>query len=1097
MKLGGRSELSMSNQSPYLVRLHRLGLGCGLLSTAFTSVGVAVRAQGSLASLQFSETGATQVELRIAIDDDAAGLDASAPCDVGAQDFTFELWLRASAAAHPAPGAGPGAELPGSAWSTTHPLVDRSLPGLGGPAFGLGIAGAHVRFYTGAGANGSDAEHVLEGGVPVLDGAWHHVACVRDAASGRKSIYVDGSLDSTSSANASRADLAYPNAGLGAAAGALGPVLVVGAAKDAAQPDYDGGIDELRAWTVARTPAQILASYERALPVANSGLVGAWRFEEGSGSAAADTSAAQSPAGVLYDGAPGASAWSVASQDPANVALVSTTPLPPGFAETVEATGLDAPVALAFLPDGRALIAERAGRVRMYASGALLPAPVIELPAEISSAERGLANLVLDPDFASNGWFYCYWTTHEPKNRVSRFTLQGAVAAPASEFVVWECPTPALFFHHGGGLATDSAGHLYIATGEHFLSSLAHDTSVQIGKLLRVNLDGTIPADNPYAAQGSPQDALWAMGLRNPFRMTFDAPTNALWIGDVGGNSTSSSEELLRVGAPADYGWPWQEGETCWIGAGACAGLTYPAYSYRHDEDLDVGEALHWTGAIICGPMLRSSAVPTAYRDQLYLGDFARREIRRVLFDAAGNPTIAPIFVRAPYASTVVDLEEGPDGALWYLVHGMPVGGPPEPAELRRIAYVGLAAAPPLAVASASPLTGLPPLAVQFSSAGSLDPQPGPAPLAFRWVFGDGAQSNEANPLHTYTSAGPYQAQLSITDGAATVAAAPLSIAVGSAPVAQILTPVASLPYAAGQTIQCSASASDPEDGALPPSAFEWYVLLQHDEHAHPFLGPVSGTTSFAFDVPKSGHPPEHTHYVVQLKVTDSDGLSTTVLAPLTPLESLLAIDSVPSGIPIYVDGEAQSTPLVLESLQGFEHQVAALAAWSGFANPLSFACWSDGGAPLHTYIAPVGGANLSAIYAQAGQDCASATCGYSTYGSAGIAQTLSLLGVGAPQPAAGFELRVVGLATASTAWLGLSAAARTLPLYQGALLIDPGALISVIALPASAGEAAWSFQLSAGTSAGLVAYFQAAAFEPGVPGGVAFSAGLNLTVCP
>jgi glucose/arabinose dehydrogenase len=1064
-------------------------------SLAFASAwlgGGGAHAQASSAALAFADAGPSPTSAVIAVDDDAGAGDASAPCDVGAGGFTLELWIRGTGLAHPAPGAGGSVEFPGSAWPTAHALLDRSLPGVGGAAFGVGIAGSRVRFYTGAGASGADSEHVLEGKSRVLDGAWHHVACVRDAASGVKSIYIDGALDFASSSGVSTADLSYPNAGLGGAAGTLGPALVVGAGKTAQQPDFDGSVDELRVWSVARTSGQILASYERALPVADAGLVGAWRFEEGAGATAADTSGVGSPSALFAATAP---TWSLAAQDPANVALVSAGELPPGFAQTVVLDQLVEPTALRFLPDGRALVAERSGRVRLFSGGALAAQPVLELPAETSSAERGLATLALDPDFASNGWFYCYWTTHAPQNRVSRFTLIGSSAALASELVVWECPTPALFFHHGGGLAIDATGHLFIATGEHFLSSLAQDLSVQIGKLLRVNTDGSIPSDNPLAAQGPPQDALWGAGLRNPFRMRFDAPSGALWLGDVGGNVASSSEELYRIGAPADYGWPWQEGETCWLGPGACASLEFPALAYRHDEDLDANATP--SGAIVCGPIVRSSAFPAAYRNQLYCGDFARGEIRRVLLDGSGAPTTSAIFLRAPHAGTVVDLDVGPDGALWYLVYGVPVGGPPEPAQLRRIAYVGVAAAPPIAVASAQPSSGMPPLAVQFSSQGSVDPQPGPAPLSFAWDFGDGAVSSAADPLHTYASAGVYTARLTVSDGAASTSSAPLAIQIGSPPQVQMLQPAPLAPYVAGQLIDCAAQAQDLEDGALAPSAFEWRVLLQHGEHAHPFLGPIAGTTTLQFQVPKSGHSPAHTHYVVRLTVTDSDGLATVVEVPLAPVESLLTIDSAPSGVPVFVDGEPFPTPLELESLQGFEHQLSALPSWSGFGAPLSFTCWSDGGAATHAFTAPVGGASATAVYAAPGQSCASADCGYASYGSALGAQALGLIGLGVPQPAAAIELRVLGLGAGANAWLGISAAVGAWPLLGGVLLVDPGALVYSTALPASAGTASWHYTVPAGITPGAVAFVQSVALDPSASGGLAFSAGLRVAICP
>jgi glucose/arabinose dehydrogenase len=268
---------------------------------------------------------------------------------------------------------------------------------------------------------------------------------------------------------------------------------------------------------------------------------------------------------------------------PINVA-VANTPVPAGFRdEIVIGTDLTFPTSFEFLPDGRMLIAEFTGRVHVAQPGASAvdATPVLQLTNIFGEdvtlgGERGLVNVVADPDFPVNGHIYLFYTAASPqRDRVSRFTMTGNTASLATELVVWQSVANSTSTdHHGGGLAFGPDGKLYISTGDNGDPPSSQPLSGDHGKILRVNKDGTVPTDNPFFDGVGPNvDAIWARGLRNPYRFSIDSGTGRMYIGDVGFNTT----EEVNIGiAGANYGWPVCEG-SC-----ATSGMTNPLFSYPH-----------------------------------------------------------------------------------------------------------------------------------------------------------------------------------------------------------------------------------------------------------------------------------------------------------------------------------------------------------------------------------------------------------------------------------------------------------------------------------------------------------------------------------
>ncbi|MGY4768421.1 PQQ-dependent sugar dehydrogenase [Kribbella sp. CWNU-51] len=627
------------------------------------------------------------------------------------------------------------------------------------------------------------------------------------------------------------------------------------------------------------------------------------------------------------------------------------------FQNEVLATGFDLPTTFEFLPDGRMLVAELQGRIKVLPPPYTQPSPTLFLQiTNIGSAgvQQGIYDLVLDPGFATNHYYYVFYTLGTPNHdRVSRFTanatLDGTVAG--SEFVLYEDPQNANAEHHGGSLNFANDGKLLFTTGEHFVPSAAPLLTSPRGKVHRINPDGTAPTDNPfYDGAGPNVDTIWARGLRNPFRAYYDAPTGRYFIGDVGGNDTSTSKEEVELGVRgADYGWPSTEGP-------CAAPCTSPLIWYPHSGR---------DAAVTGGFVYHGTVFPPAYRGAYFYADYAQNWIRGVTLDASGAVTGSFNFeppdgsVDGPYGD-IVYLAEGPDGALYYADLGYSdESGMFGVSKIRRIKYVQSNQAP-VVTATAAPASGPAPLDVTFSSAGSSDPEG--QPLTYSWTFGDGATSTAANPVHTYVTAGAYQARLTVSDGVNNSISTPITISAGSVPTATILAPTDGAQFVAGDVITYSGDGIDPDDGPLPASAFTWNIDFLHDGHVHPGT-PITGVKSGSFVIPSTGHDfSGNTRYRIQLTVRDSTGLTSTQSVIVYPQKVNLTFDTVPSGRQLYLDGIAKTTPFVYDTLVGYNHTIEARNQIAG-GTSYTFGSWSDGGGQQHTITVPATAQSYTATF--------------------------------------------------------------------------------------------------------------------------------------
>src|SRR5882724_6457573 len=273
--------------------------------------------------------------------------------------------------------------------------------------------------------------------------------------------------------------------------------------------------------------------------------------------------------------------------------------LPAGFTEVPVATGLSSPTAMEIAPDGRVFVCLQGGQLRVIKNGALLATPFLTLTPD-SSGERGLLGIAFDPNFQTNNFIYVYYTvTTTPRhNRVSRFTANGDVVVPGSEVMILDLDNlSSATNHNGGAIHFGPDGKLYVAVGENANGANSQTLTNRLGKMLRINADGTIPTDNPfYGVASGDNRAIWALGLRNPFTFGFQPGTGRMFINDVG---QSAWEEINDGIAGSNYGWP-----TC---EGACS----PANSSFRDPLFQYGHGTSpTTGCAIVGAAFYNPATP-------------------------------------------------------------------------------------------------------------------------------------------------------------------------------------------------------------------------------------------------------------------------------------------------------------------------------------------------------------------------------------------------------------------------------------------------------------------------------------------------------
>ncbi len=343
------------------------------------------------------------------------------------------------------------------------------------------------------------------------------------------------------------------------------------------------------------------------------------------------------------------------------LALVAALVLPPQAAAAAVPTGftarkltpvLTSAVAMAFLPDGRLLVTERGGRLRVVRGGALLPTPMLTVAVD-SSGERGLLGVTADPAFASNGFVYIHYTvpataTAAAHARIERWTVPAGsnVATPASRKRLLDLPALGAGLHNAGALHFGRDGKLYTTVGDNGVPGRAQQLTNPFGKILRIEpATGAPAAGNPFISRSNFwAKRIWAYGLRNPFTFAVSPATGRLHINDVGQDTWEEVNRGVRAG---NYGWPVSEGPD------NVAGFTAPIDYYGHDLGCSIAG-----GAFYQAP---TRPYPNSYDGDYFFADFCAGTVWAYDVATDTRQTFGTAFGR------VVDLAVSPAGALHVL----------------------------------------------------------------------------------------------------------------------------------------------------------------------------------------------------------------------------------------------------------------------------------------------------------------------------------------------------------------------------------------------------------------------------------------------
>ncbi len=456
--------------------------------------------------------------------------------------------------------------------------------------------------------------------------------------------------------------------------------------------------------------------------------------------------------------------------------------------------------------------------------------------------------------------------------------------------------------------------------------------------MLRIGSDGSIPADNPFVAQTSGRnEAIWALGLRNPFTFAVQPGSGRIFINDVG---QAAWEEINDGRAGANYGWPDTEGRT-----------TDPRYQSPLHAYPTSSTACAITGGAFYNP--QTAMFPAQYVGSYFFADFCGNWIKRLDPSTGSVTDFVTTTNREP-----IGIKIGPDGALYYLSRAGGTGG-----NIGRVAYTTTTRAPTITQQPASKTVSVGQSAT-FTVAAS-----GTQPLSYQWQRNGVNIAGATSASYTVASAAAADSGARLrcvvrnTAGTATSAEAVLTVTSNKPPTATITSPAAGTTYAAGDTVSYAGSGNDPETGALPGSALTWWVDFHHDTHTHPFLAPVSGSPSGRFAVPTTGETAGNVWYRIHLKVKDSAGLTTETTRDITPRKSTISLQTNPPGLQVNLDDQPRSTPYAVDGFVGLTRKLEAAATQALNGVTYQFSSWSDGGATAHNITTPAQNTTYTATY--------------------------------------------------------------------------------------------------------------------------------------
>lgn len=575
---------------------------------------------------------------------------------------------------------------------------------------------------------------------------------------------------------------------------------------------------------------------------------------------------------------------------------------PVAWSRTVLTTDARNPLALAVAPDGRVYFIERTGEVKLWSPATGRTALAARLDVDTTSENGLLGISLDPQFAANGRvWLYHSTPVAVPPpagrppgdNVLSHFTTRADGTLDLSTRVdVLAVPSERTCCHEAGSIAFAPDGTLFLSVGDNtnpfgdaqgsapiderpgrdnFNAQRTAQNPFDLrGKILRINPDGSIPPGNlfpPDGSQGRPE--IFTMGSRNPYRTAVDPLTGRLFWGEVGPDAFADSsrgprghDEINFADAPGNYGWPYCIADNLPYsdvdfttqsagGAFTCDGYrpALLAYDYLTTTYLALGNALPPEGAqftgrtAIAGTVYRAPAgapyaLPPPYADTMLMTDWTRDVIASV--DVASDGTLAHLRRLLPWEKFLrpIDLDVGPDGALYVMEYGSGYFGDNLDARVSRIEHSATGRLKPVAVVTASVTAGPAPLEVVFSAEGSHTPGQGDRIARWEWdVDGDGrADARSATLRRTFGRDGVYPVSLVVVAESGersfpTVA----EVVVGNTPpTVTILSPADGASVPIGSTMVLRGRGHDAEDGDAPCGALTWDVRLGHNAHSHP-----------------------------------------------------------------------------------------------------------------------------------------------------------------------------------------------------------------------------------------------------------------------
>ncbi len=530
--------------------------------------------------------------------------------------------------------------------------------------------------------------------------------------------------------------------------------------------------------------------------------------------------------------------------------------IPDGFVLETIVNNFEWPTAFSFLPDGRILVTEKGGMVKMVENGIVHAQPVIDLRQHVNDyVDRGMIDVAVDPDFTRNHFIYLFYTykpasmPHDSPDavmgRIERYVLDGNAVRPETATRILDDFESTRQNHSVDSLRWSPEGYLFVSLGEGAPSIEVTDLAYRAqiiddlhGKLLRINKeDGTGVPGNPFYDAANPKSArsrVWAYGMRNPFRFGVHPITGIPYVGNVG---DVTYESLWRATPGSNFGWPCVEGI-----------INRPDYGSKpqcKDITLETVTPAEWdyphfskNASLTGGDFNFATNFPSSMYGDLFIADYSVQWIKRAVLGKDGRVTRIEDF--ASGIGEPVDLKFGPDGMLYYL--SIYSGG------LRRISYKAGNHTPDVKL-SATPLAGAVPLTVMLSGNGTTDPDKNL--WRYEWDLGDGRKAAGIDVTHQYTANGQYIARLTAIDTQNGQRTAQQLITVGdAAPRVTIASPGNGDIYLPGQTVKLTGVARDTLNSQLPDAQTWWRVTL-HDGSETRALTDSIGVNS-SFEMPKA-----------------------------------------------------------------------------------------------------------------------------------------------------------------------------------------------------------------------------------------------------